>query len=319
MKDFANSCIVLCADKHSLDKCLIALKFFYKKNSPEICSYILVDELNRNSREFLRLKQDFKGVNIIWINSAIFEGVVYRKNRPLVKEAYFRLLIPEVLPVDIHRALYIDTDVMILRNIESLFSLDLGDNIIAAVPDISPFNIDHLKSLNLTRSDGYFCSGFMLMDLDRCRTELSTDRLLNWAKKSRIVYFHDQDVLNYFLKGRWLALNRDYNIFIPYTYHSTLNYDPDMNRAKSVHFYHYFKPWNRFCTIDMYLLKYLKLWRKEYKDTMGIKQFEGYLVKGFEVSRWQMSVVLWRLSWRLGITNFLEMVIKIKNVLYGKV
>ena len=48
---------------------------------------------------------------------------------------YYRMSIPCLLKGIAHTALYLDTDVLCLGNIDDLFEIDISNSLIAAVPD----------------------------------------------------------------------------------------------------------------------------------------------------------------------------------------
>ena len=61
-----------------------------------------------------------------------FRSTAYLKS----KVAYARYFIGEIFP-NLKRCIYLDTDLLIFRDLTEAFQLDLGDNIAAAVLDIS--------------------------------------------------------------------------------------------------------------------------------------------------------------------------------------
>ena len=86
--------------------------------------------------------------------------------------AYSRLLIPELLPPDIDRVIYLDTDTMIRHNVAPLFDSSLGDQAALAVPDMGAAFVSSPWGLALWYSNGRsagefnFNSGVMLINLD---------------------------------------------------------------------------------------------------------------------------------------------------------
>lgn len=49
---------------------------------------------------------------------------------------YLKLLMPQLLPTNIERCLFLDVDIIINADITELYHIDLVDNIIAAAEDI---------------------------------------------------------------------------------------------------------------------------------------------------------------------------------------
>ena len=95
------------------------------------------------------------------------------KQHPATVAAFYRILIPDVLPKNISRAVYLDGDMIINLDIKELWNFDLGRFSIGAVPEYFS-GIDLDKNIFLLRekivdSRDYFNSGMLLMDLNRAR------------------------------------------------------------------------------------------------------------------------------------------------------
>lgn len=78
-------------------------------------------------------------------------------------EAYFRLLIPSILPASVSRVLYLDCDLLITDDIRELWKLDLDDKLIALAHNWN--------------------SGVMLFNLEQWRKQGTGPMLINYAKE----------------------------------------------------------------------------------------------------------------------------------------
>ena len=127
--------------------------------------------------------------------------------RNLSKSAYYRLLLVSILPTDIEKVLYLDCDIIVCGDISYLWKIDLENYAVAAISDlkIMPLNGIHSQTLSMSYDLAYFNSGFMLVNLSYWRRYNLERRLLTFLK-THIVVFHDQDALNYVLKGKWFML-----------------------------------------------------------------------------------------------------------------
>ncbi|MBR0212600.1 MAG: glycosyltransferase family 8 protein, partial [Alphaproteobacteria bacterium] len=144
---------------------------------------------------------------------------------------WYRLMLPELLP-NVPRIIYADLDIIFCRDLIDVYELDLGDNIIAAVP---------------TRTDHYFNSGFLLMDLDKIRKEKIYPK---WIKESVEHDYKnpDQDVLNHTLVGRVLFLPLKYNFQLShgsriFKIYSETEIDDLKHNLVTLHYSDYIKPW----------------------------------------------------------------------------
>lgn len=122
---------------------------------------------------------------------------------------YFRLLIPSLLPVKVNKVLYLDSDMLILCNIDELWSTDLEDKAFAAV--IEPGCHRH-EVLNIPSNMPYFNAGVILMNLTIWRNEKLADVAIQFAVQNPDkMEFWDQDALNATLFDRWKILSANWN------------------------------------------------------------------------------------------------------------
>ena len=142
----------------------------------------------------------------------------YVSNRPsLTEESYYRLLIPFILP-EYDRVIYLDSDMIVLKDLRELYETDLQGKTVAAARDVSSFiektkwkmGTYREKQLGLTDPYNYFISATLLMDTARIRREYTEKQILDLAL-SRKWLMHDQDVLNYLFKDQVLYLDVRWN------------------------------------------------------------------------------------------------------------
>ena len=153
-----------------------------------------------------------------------------RGNWPIAM--WYRLMLPKLLPTNVHRIIYADIDIMFFYDLIDIYELDLGDNVIAAVP---------------TRTNKYINSGFLLMDIDKIRKEKIYDK---WVKVSREHAFYnpDQDVLNETLRGRITFLPLKYNFQLShgsriFKIYPAVELDDLKHNLVVLHYSDYMKPW----------------------------------------------------------------------------
>ena len=118
-------------------------------------------------------------------------------------EAYFRLAITDLLPPDVERALYLDTDMIVNASITDFYRCGMKGCVIAACKEFTctpPFGNYRDTLFAPLFADGfcYFNSGTILYDLTLLRqkysfhTYMETARSLNYE-----IQYPDQDLLNY--------------------------------------------------------------------------------------------------------------------------
>lgn len=162
---------------------------------------------------------------------------------------YYRLLLPRVLPAEVSRLIYLDSDVIVRHPIENLWSIHLGKFSTAAV-----FNPRALtwRKMGLRQEKDYFNAGVLLMDLKRWRAEQIHQRALNFAAGyAGALPCADQDALNHVLAGAWKRLDLRWNQQYKFFQHSARYLHVSwlgLWRAKSspfiVHYSTNTKPWH---------------------------------------------------------------------------
>jgi lipopolysaccharide biosynthesis glycosyltransferase len=173
--------------------------------------------------------------------------------------AYYRLLIAELLPEYIERAIYLDCDLVVKGNLEDLWNIDFEDNYILGVPDMWIHSVSarngllNYRELGIEPNTKYFNSGVMVINVRKWRTEEVFDRMVNYFKENkRYIRFHDQDILNAVFAGNWGELDPRWNVtpgIYEYSSWKESPYSEDLytqlfHNPYIIHFAAAEKPWN---------------------------------------------------------------------------
>ena len=146
---------------------------------------------------------------------------------PLIQKithaAYYRLLIPQILPDDICKALYLDCDLIVRHSLLPLWETDLNGYALAAVIDNLDSVISTYNRLKYPPHLGYFNSGVLLLNLKYWRTHNIYGEIRSYIKNNfKDILFCDQDILNYVLRERKKLLPLKYNFQTAFFY--TIDY-----------------------------------------------------------------------------------------------
>lgn len=196
--------------------------------------HVLASKLNsENINKIKQLAEDFSVIiNIYHINENAFKLLPTQEHLPV--STYYRFILPMLLQVS--KVLYIDADIICMGSINSLFTNDMGENIISAVPDIEPLASKRNTVLKL-KNHIYFNAGVLLIDVEKWNDYDVVSKVMEaLASDPKRFRYLDQDALNLILIGKIHYLDRKYNC---------LN-TPDMMRQGIVflHFAAHPKPWN---------------------------------------------------------------------------
>ncbi|MDC0957045.1 glycosyltransferase [Flavobacteriaceae bacterium] len=139
---------------------------------------------------------------------------------------YYRLFLPNILPQNINRVLYLDCDMLVLKDLYGLWNTTLKQNeIIGAVQDCWLKTVDfdyskekqvisNWKELGFNKGDAYFNSGVLLIDLAKWRKYNVTKNVIDTIANNyryTLYPYDDQYGLNVTLKDKWRKLNTCFN------------------------------------------------------------------------------------------------------------
>lgn len=181
------------------------------------------------------------------------------------KEAYFRLLIPELFSA-FSRVVYLDCDLVVNRDIADILPPDMGDNLLGAVRN----HHDLLTAKRITeqlgvKEENYFNSGVLVFNIGRWNAEKITEKCFAYIKTARPeqLVFVDQEVLNAVCADRVLYLDYAWNfcwftLLVPVP--AWQSYAEQMGESFYVlHFACELKPWSHpELPLSLYFWRYAK-------------------------------------------------------------
>lgn len=172
------------------------------------------DNIDLESKKLLRFSVKNSRMNteveFLKINKKFFENVVTSDRIP--ETAYYRIAIPELFRgKNVERLLYMDCDMIAIKDITPLWDLEFNGAIVAAVEDAG-FH-QRLEKMEIpVQSTRYFNSGLMLINLEKWLEQDITKKVLTFIEENpEKLRFHDQDALNAILHDRWIPLHPKWN------------------------------------------------------------------------------------------------------------
>jgi lipopolysaccharide biosynthesis glycosyltransferase len=190
-------------------------------------------------------------------------------------EAYYRLMLIDILPEDVDRLLYIDVDIIIDKSLKELYETDFEGNefcVCAEMISEGPFNDIRNELFKESRAAGhrYFNSGFMLWNMNLLRTKYSFASYLELARNLQYKLFApDQDLLNlmHWQQVKYVDEYR-YDLFARFASYHGVTYEDVKNSCAVVHFAGV-KPWEG----DFVHYDIEQLWWDYAKETPYYEEF----------------------------------------------
>jgi len=137
--------------------------------------------------------------------------------RHLSRMAYTRLLLPEILPQEVDHVLYLDTDLIIMRDVLELEHFDFNGCLVGATLDTQrchdPVLLKYCcDELNIPKQTPYFNSAVLIIDLRRWRNSGTASTIVSFhSKYADQLIAADQDGLNAVVRGQFAKLGFEWN------------------------------------------------------------------------------------------------------------
>lgn len=198
------------------------------------------DENKKKIAKYERRNVDIEFVDLNYyikkVKDKLYTRDYYSKN------TYYRLFLPNLYP-QYDKALYLDSDIVILDDIAKLYNIDMGDNLVAAAPDdiIQTFPVFQTyveKVVGVADYRNYFNAGILLMNLHQLRRFKFQEKFLYLLDKIKFSVAQDQDYLNRICKGRVKFFDKEWNRM------PIANSGIKTENVKLVHYNLAFKPWH---------------------------------------------------------------------------
>lgn len=213
---------VVCAadDAYAMPLAVTAYSVMRHHAGPRPLSFHFIDGgLTAENRARVERVLDAPGTTVRWLRPS-----AERLSRFIIKKSYitvasyYRLLIPDLLPADCRRVLYLDVDMLVLRDVEALWEIPFDGHPLMAVRDYGVSVVSHpngvfdYEALGLAPDHPYFNAGLLVLDLEAWRRERLSEQIFAYieASGSRLMS-EDQGALNAVLARRWKPLDLRWN------------------------------------------------------------------------------------------------------------
>jgi len=216
--------VSVCNDNFVVLLCALIKSIETNKQQQDRIDFILVND----HISPLNLRRIQQSVNDDQIHLTFIEiGAILKLGVPLPLDrstfplnVYVRLLIPSFLLGEVDKAIYLDVDMIVRKDLSTLWNLPLEDHMIGGVPDrsgtiSSPWGgIPNYKELGLNGEEKYFNSGLLLINVREWRkTNLSQQLIKCISDNCKYANFPDQYGLNVIFAGQWLEIDRRWNTY----------------------------------------------------------------------------------------------------------
>lgn len=180
--------------------------------------YILDMGIAPENRRAIEASLQEPNVRTIWVDSARDAVAGLPTMAWFTTATYARLLIPDLLPESVDKALYLDCDVIVRRCVGELYDADMTGLMGLAVPDMGApyvpcaYGLAYWYESGRSAADFNFNAGVMMMNLQGWRQEQIGRQALEYVRSDRHQLNQDQEALNAIAGNRIGAVDPRWNM-----------------------------------------------------------------------------------------------------------
>ena len=259
--------IVFNVDENYIPHLSVVVKSIILHNNPDnqYNLYIMYTDLKQLSMDrIMSLSTDNVIIKFIDIKK-MASGIKFESKIEHISVAtFYRLLIPKTFE-EYSKVIYIDCDLVVLKDLAILYDIDLDTNLIGACRQINSYSKNKkIKDTLGIEGIEYFNAGVLLMNLEQFRAERITEKIIDLVNSESDNFpTGDQDYLNYVCNKRVTYLDEKWNCFgtLYDMVKTAKNLSPDyielfyrsIDHPYIVHYITEKKPWN---TFDLFMGRY---------------------------------------------------------------
>ena len=230
-----------------------------KNTKSHIDFYVLSDGITaKNKAKIANERKWFKNFSLRFIEIEQELTELHALGR-FSRAMYGRFFIPDLIP-NIKKVIYLDADMIVKKDIKTLYDIDLEQYALAAVATPSQIQKNNNRRLNKYCSAGipanhkYFNSGMLLMNAEKWRKEDVKEQLISIALKhsgNKNFVYPDQDALNINFANNYKEVNQimnnelhTLNIYLDEEKNNGITEEKLINNTVVLHYSGNDKPWN---------------------------------------------------------------------------
>ncbi len=177
---------------------------------------------------------------------------------------YYRIIVFSLLPDYVDKALYLDLDLLVVKDISFLYNLDIENKLLGVVPEVDEM-ISQKKILNIPDEKIYFNAGVMLVNIKKWKDEKWTEKVIEYINMNpEKIEFWDQDALNALCYDECIYMDKKWNMQAGFF---QKKYKDNFVKTVIIHFTGSSKPWQ-------YMNKHI--YKKIYYQYLKKTDFKNY-------------------------------------------
>lgn len=227
----------------------VSLNSLVRNASPQndyTVTFLNQDLPEKHQKQLAAFANDYVHVKFFHIDEKLVKPIQNRKENYLradffTMSIFYRLFIPDLFP-QYDKAIYIDSDTVVVDDIAKLYNNDLDNKLFAACTDSSIQYVDkmvkYIKEVLALDPKKYINSGMLVLNSKAFRDEHFIDHFMHLLEQYHFdCIAPDQDYLNEIGDGRILHLDPRWDAM------PNENTEP-ISKPGLIHYNLFFKPWH---------------------------------------------------------------------------
>ena len=258
--------IIYALDRNFVDPTLVSVISAIENNTDDLEFHFIIPERDYNHIKLIEtelqereIKYQIHAFSSSLIDRLDIKVVEKRRSGPgregITLGTYQKLLIQDLIKLE--KVIYIDGDTLVGNCLKDLYDIELGNNFIAGVSDLSSKSILNGTKLPFNEETKYINAGLMAMNLEKLRDFDFLAKSMSAEEKYRDrLQFVDQDIINVVLNEKIKLLPNKFNLQTWYRM-KKIHVDNNLNLMKKgiLHCVGPVKPWH-----DWYIPQIKEVW-----------------------------------------------------------
>lgn len=268
------------------------------------CFYIINDGIGEEKQAKILQTADSFGSKIVFVDTPENLSDVYISGH-LSRATYFRLALPDLLPQNVKKIIYLDVDLVVLQDLADMWAVDIAGYGLAATKDLgimcsSRLCKQKIAAIGWKPEANYFNAGVLVLNIDFWREHNSSQEIIDLILNNSFPH-HDQDALNKIFMGKWVEIDEKWDVIPPVFFlFLKVLFSPFKKEAIQaklnlgiLHYAGRYKPWE---------FEIHEGFNDKYYEYLGQTAFKD--VKMPQPGRNMKGKSITRTMWRLRLSNF---------------
>lgn len=261
--------------------------FHNNQDATSINVYVFITDMSEvNQKRIMKIAMRYKrNIEIIDINTKLNKlasELGFEKMRGSYN-TYVKLFVSHWIE-SVDKVLFIDADTLVVGSVSNYFNEELGNNIIAAVPDAGIYDkISEVESDELINiGKKYFNAGVMLLNLKLWREENLDSYISKKIKEYNGEWYNaEQSMLNYAFYDRCKYVHLRYNYYTPFHFQDYDKVSKYLDVKRAVSKMEYIEAKKAPAIIHFLGLPYVRPWYSK-----NLSPYKTIYMKYYKISPW---------------------------------